>query len=54
MTIEALNEAIIRLTTKRKQTPHTDLEEHNRINKKLEKLYNVKYDYYKTLTQEAK
>lgn len=43
MTLEALNEAIKRLIIERNQTNYKDSEELNRINTKLNKLYNIKY-----------
>lgn len=42
MTIGAINEAIKRLIIKRREA-HGNEEEQSRINKKLTKLYNIKY-----------
>lgn len=49
MTIQALEQAIIRLILKRQSTDQNDLSTHNYINSKLSKLYEVKENYYKTL-----
>ena len=50
MTIGAVNEAIKRLIIKRREA-HGDDKEQNRINKKLDKLYDIKYI---ALAQETK
>ena len=42
MTIGAINEAIKRLIIKRREA-HGNEEEQSRINKKLDKLYDIKY-----------
>ena len=42
MTLEAINEAIKRLIIKRREA-HGNEEKQNRINKKLDKLYDIKY-----------
>ena len=46
MTLEALLRKIADLIKLRKETPHTDDEELNRINTKLDKLYELKYVYF--------
>lgn len=42
LTLEAINEAIKRLIIKRREA-HGNEEEQSRINKKLDKLYDIKY-----------
>ena len=46
MTLEVLLRKIADLIKLRKETPHTDDEELNRINTKLDKLYDLKYTYF--------
>lgn len=51
MTLETLENAIIRLIIARRETDNTNTAEIDRINKKLDKLYTIKENYYKTLNK---
>ena len=53
MTIGAVNEAIKRLIIKRREA-HGNEEEQSRINKKLDKLYDIKYIALEQETKKTK